>query len=77
MTRSKNLEAEVPLEERGLRSKPLVAAFFERLEREMVGSALLPTNPFTNAARHALKLKPCLEVFLSDPEVPIDTKHLE
>lgn len=43
----------------------------------MVGSALLPTNPFTNAARHALKLKPCLEVFLSDPEVPIDTKHLE
>ncbi len=34
-------------------------------------------NPFTEAARHALKLRASLEVFRSDPDVPIDTNHLE
>jgi transposase len=75
--RSKNLESEVKLEERGLRSKPLVASFFEWLEHEMAKSALLPTNPFTQAASYALARKTGLEVFLSDPDVPIDTNHLE
>jgi len=68
---------EKKLEKRTQESRPLVAELFEWLEQELVASALVPTNPFTNAARHALKLKPCLEVFLSDPEVPIDTNHLE
>jgi len=75
--RDQKLAGEAKLEKRIEESKPLVAELFEWLEQELVASALVPTNPFTNAARHALKLKPCLEVFLSDPEVPIDTNHLE
>ena len=75
--REKKLAGEAKLEKRTEESKPLVTELFEWLEQELVASALVPTNPFTNAARHALKLKPCLEVFLSDPEVPIDTNHLE
>jgi len=75
--REQKLEGEAKLKKRMEESKPLVAELFEWLEQDLVASALVPTNPFTNAARHALKLKPCLEVFLSDPEVPIDTNHLE
>ena len=75
--REKKLKGEAKLEKRTTESRPLVTELFAWLEQELVASALLPTNPFTSAARHALKLKPCLEVFLSDPEVPIDTNHLE
>ena len=75
--RDQVLEGEKKLAMRVERSRPLVTAFFAWVEEELVQSALLPTNPFTVAARHALKLKTRLEVFLSDPAVPLDTNHLE
>ena len=75
--RSKKLEGEEKQVERGQRSKPLVAKFFEWLTHEMATSALLPTNPFTKAARYALDREKGLEVYLSDPDVPMDTNHLE
>jgi hypothetical protein len=62
---------------RATHSKPLLAGFFAWLEQELVAHALLPTNPFTRAARYALARKPGLEVFLTDPDVPLDTNHLE
>ena len=37
----------------------------------------MPSNPFTAALAYARERKIGLEVFLSDPEVPIDTNHLE
>jgi transposase len=73
----KKLQGEAKLAVRGQRSKPLVDTFFAWLEQELVEQALLPTNPFTKAARYALARKQGLEVFLTDPEVPIDTNHLE
>ncbi len=75
--RAKKLDGEAKQAERGERSRPLVAAFFEWVEQELVDSALLPTNPFTKAARYALDRQKGLEVFLSDPGVPMDTNHLE
>ena len=42
-----------------------------------VESALLPTNPFTKAAHYALERRKGLEVFLTDPDVPMDTNPLE
>lgn len=75
--REQQLEAEAKLVRRTEESRPIVAALFAGLTQELVASALLPTNPFTEAARHALKLKTHLEVFLSDPAVPVDTNHLE
>jgi transposase len=62
---------------RGQRSRPLVVDFFAWLERELVEAALLPTNPFTKAAHYALERRKGLEVFLTDPDVPMDTNHLE
>ena len=75
--REQGLEGEAKLRRRVEESRPLVKALFSWLEAELVAAALLPTNPFTEASRHALKLKSGLEVFLSDPAVPVDTNHLE
>jgi hypothetical protein len=38
---------------------------------------LLPTNPFGHAAQYALEWEAALKVFLAEPDVPIDTNHLE
>ena len=73
----KELEGVPKLEVRAQRSKPVVEALFVWLEQELVQSALLPTNPFTKAALYALDRKKGLEVFLADPDVPLDTNHLE
>jgi transposase len=75
--REEKLDGEAKLARRSTESRPLVEALFGWLKQELVASALLPTNPFTEAARHAIKLQAPLEVFLSDPAVPIDTNHLE
>ncbi len=40
-------------------------------------AALLPSNPFTKAIAYTLKRRAELEVFLSHPEVDIDTNHVE
>ena len=73
----KQLEGTAKLRLRSERSKLVVDALFAWLEQELVQSALLPTNPFTKAALYALERKQGLEVFLADPEVPLDTNHLE
>jgi transposase len=75
--RDKKINGEAKQAERGLRSKTLVAAFFSWLKNEMAESALIPTNPFTKAAHYALDREKGLAVFLSDPDVPVDTNHLE
>ena len=38
---------------------------------------LLPSNPLTKALAYARDRRFGLEVFLTDPDVPIDTNHLE
>ncbi len=73
----KGLEGSAKLQARAERSKPVVDAFFAWLEEEAARSALLPSNPFTKAAAYALERKKGLEVFLADPDVPLDTNHLE
>jgi transposase len=73
----KPLVGEAKLARRAKHSQPLVAEFFAWLERELVKHAFLPTNPFTKAALYALERKTGLEIFLTDPDVPLDTNHLE
>lgn len=73
----KRLTGEAKLARRAKQSQPIVAAFFAWLERTLVEHAFLPTNPFTKAAHYALERKTGLEVYLTDPDVPLDTNHLE
>ncbi len=57
--------------------RPIVEKFFGWLKRILAEQALLPSNPFTKAARYALYREKSLRVFLEYPNVPIDTNHLE
>jgi transposase len=65
------------LAHRGAYSKPLVEDFFAWLKQTVGTEVLLPTNPFGQAARYALEREAGLRVFLANPDVPLDTNHLE
>lgn len=55
----------------------MVEAFFAGLKQTVTTEILLPPNPFGPAAAYALKREAALKVFLTDPDVPLDTNHLE
>jgi transposase len=59
------------------RSLPIVEEFFEWLSAELTDLTILPSSPFSKAASYAIERKVSLSVYLSDPDVPIDTNHLE
>ena len=46
-------------------------------EQRFTEQGLLPSNPLTAALSYALERRLGLEVYLTDPDVPIDTNHLE
>jgi hypothetical protein len=75
--REPGLTAEAKLAHRGEDTKPLVEDFFAWLKQTVITEVLLPSNPFGQAARYALEREAALKVFLTDPDVPIDTNHLE
>ncbi len=75
--RNKELVAEQVLTYRGEHVKPVVDGFFEGLRSRLEKEVLLPTNPFTKAARYALDREVSLRVFLEYPNVPLDTNHVE
>lgn len=58
-------------------SKPIVECFFAWIDRQFQRQGLLPSNPFTQALEYVRARRLGLEVFLTDPDVPIDTNHLE
>lgn len=55
----------------------IVDKFFVSLTTALDEKALLPSNPFTKAARYALDRERSLRVFLEHPGVQMDTNHLE
>ena len=57
---------------------PLLLNFQPPLTREASAKhILLPSSPFTKAVNYALEREKALRVFLEDPQVPVDTNHLE
>jgi transposase len=58
-------------------AKPVVEAFFTWAEAQLERAALLPSNPLTKALHYALERREGLSLYLDDPDVPIDTNHLE
>jgi transposase len=75
--RDKELRGEVKLKHRIRHSEPVVAAFWRWCDAQCRRHDLLPSNPLTRALKYAMARTDTLQVFLSDPEVPIDTNHLE
>jgi transposase len=75
--RERNLTGEDKQLHRLTHSKPLVELFFEWVDRQLARQGFTPKNPFIEALNYVRKRRVGLEVFLTDPEVPIDTNHLE
>lgn len=75
--RKAKLTGDTKREQRLTHSKPRVDAFFEWVDQQFQRQGLLPSSPFTQALDYVRERRLGLEVFLTDPEVPIDTNHLE
>ena len=75
--RKKRLFGEAKLVYRGEHIKSVVEEFFEWLRSVCLERVLLPSDPFLKAAAYALKRETELKVFLSNPDVPMDTNHNE
>ena len=75
--RGKKLSGENKRLHRLTHSKPLVEQFFEWVDSQFEQQGLLPSNPLTKALAYTRERKAGLEVFLTDPDVPMDTNHLE
>jgi transposase len=58
-------------------AKPIVEQFFAWVAQQFEAQGLLPSNPLTQALAYARERRCGLEVYLTDPDVPIDTNHLE
>lgn len=77
MIRDKELEGEKKLAYRTQHSEPLVQAIWRWCNDQCHRPDLLPSNPLSKALKYARARHASLQVFLSNPEVPIDTNHLE
>jgi len=75
--RDRELHGEAKLKHRSQHSEPVMVAFWRWCESQCQRHDLLPSNPLTKALKYAMARTDKLKVFLSDPEVPIDTNHLE
>jgi len=58
-------------------SKPVTDLFFHWVEQELSAEALKAKTPLTGALAYTHKRRAGLELFLDDPDLPLDTNHLE
>jgi Transposase IS66 family len=75
--RDKKLTGEAKQIHRLMYSKPLVEYFFDWVDRELARQGFTPSNPYIQALNYVRERRSGLEVFLTDPDVPIDTNHIE
>lgn len=75
--REQKLGAARKLDYRLMHAKPIVDQFFAWVNQQFEAQGLLPSNPMTKALAYARERRFGLEVYLTDPDVPIDTNHLE
>ncbi len=75
--KEKNLKGEAKRFYRLEKSKPVIEKFFLWVDKTLKDNALLPTNRLTKALNYVNKRKDALMIFLTDPDVPIDTNELE
>ncbi len=75
--RDRKLVGEAKQLHRLTHSKPLVELFFEWVDRQLERQGFTPSNPYIQALNYVRARRAGLEVFLTDPDVPIDTNHVE
>ncbi len=75
--REQKLNAAKKLDYRLMHAKPIALRFFAWVNAQFESQGFLPSNPFTKALAYARERRCGLEVYLTDPDVPMDTNHLE
>ena len=75
--REQKLSEAKKLNYRLMHAKPIGEQFFAWINQQFEAQGLLPSNPMTKALGYARERRYGLEVYLTDPDVPIDTNHLE
>jgi transposase len=75
--REKKLSGEAKQLHRLTHTKPRVEIFFDWIERKFEEHGLKPPTAFTRALEYARSRRTGLSVFLTDPDVAMDTNHLE
>lgn len=75
--RHKQLAGDAKRKHRLTHSKPHVDSFFAWVAQQFERQGLLPSNPLTRALAYVRERRAGLEVFLGDPDVAMDTNHLE
>lgn len=73
----KKLGGEAKREYRLTHSKPIVDRFFEWCQNQLQRTDLIPSNPLSKALSYVISREHELRVFLENPDVPLDTNHLE
>lgn len=58
-------------------SRRLAELFFDWVDRQFERQGFTPSNPFIQALNYVRERRFGLEVFLTDPDVPLDTNHIE
>jgi transposase len=58
-------------------AKPVAERFFKWVDKYFEAQGFLPSSPFTKALNYIRERRDGLTVYLDDPDVPIDTNHLE
>ncbi len=58
-------------------SKPLVDQFFKWCHQQLQRADLIPSNPLSKALGYVISKEQKLRVFLEEPDVAMDTNHLE
>lgn len=75
--RRQSLAGEAKLAYRTKHSEPVVKVFWHWCEQQCQRTDLLPMNPLAKALKYVLPRQAELQIFLSNPEVPLDTNHVE
>ncbi len=75
--RDRRLTGEAKHRYRITHAEPVVSAFFAWCDEQCRRHDLVPSHPLARALKYARARYDALRVFLADPEVPIDTNHLE
>ncbi|MHB8472621.1 MAG: IS66 family transposase [Gammaproteobacteria bacterium] len=75
--RDTGLEGAQKLAYRTAHSEPVVQTFWRWCDEQCHRPDLVPGNPLSKALKYARERRVSLQVFLTNPEVPVDTNHLE
>jgi hypothetical protein len=75
--RDHNLTGQAKRKLRQEQARPVAMRFFAWIDQQFDKQGFLPSSPFLGALAYIRERRAGMEVYLDDPDVSIDTNHLE